>query len=149
MLWAPRHPATDPDLRWNPWQGYASIVKRVIRAFREEPVMLQYLVASAIYRDGLGAEFSIAVVLGRLDRLLADRALGRDRAGDIGGEHEGEDHGVEGRQPRVPQREGGDGPAQRAPVHIRGGGRRGGSGVRGDGHAQSLRRSGREWTHSS
>ncbi|HJB09653.1 MAG TPA: MFS transporter [Candidatus Brachybacterium merdavium] len=63
MLWAPRHPATDPDLRWNPWQGYVSIVKRVIRAFREEPVMLQYLVASAIYRDGLGAVFSIAGVL--------------------------------------------------------------------------------------
>src|SRR5699024_2063457 len=38
-------------------------VKRVIRAFREEPVMLQYLVASAIYRDGLGAVFSIAGVL--------------------------------------------------------------------------------------
>src|SRR5690625_2110160 len=63
MLWAPRHPATDPDLRWNPWQGYVSIVKRVIRAFREEPVMLRYLVASAIYRDGLGAVFSIAGVL--------------------------------------------------------------------------------------
>ena len=30
-------------------------MRRVIRAFREEPVMLQYLVASAIYRDGLGA----------------------------------------------------------------------------------------------
>ena len=63
MLWAPRHPATDPGLRWTPWQGYASIIKRVIRAFREEPVMLQYLVASAIYRDGLGAVFSIAGVL--------------------------------------------------------------------------------------
>src|SRR5690625_6937989 len=50
MLWAPRHPATDPDLRWNPSQGYVSIVKSVIRDFREEPVMLQYLVASASYR---------------------------------------------------------------------------------------------------
>jgi UMF1 family MFS transporter len=35
----------------------------VIRAVKEEPVMLQYLVASAIYRDGLGAVFSIAGVL--------------------------------------------------------------------------------------
>ncbi|WP_114853620.1 MFS transporter [Brachybacterium sp. YJGR34] len=63
MLRAPRHPATAPGERWTPWQGYASIVTRVIRAVREEPVMLQYLVASAIYRDGLGAVFSIAGVL--------------------------------------------------------------------------------------
>ncbi|MDN5599225.1 MAG: MFS transporter [Brachybacterium sp.] len=63
MLRAPKHPASAPDERWNPWQGYAHIVRRVIRAFREEPVMLQYLVASAIYRDGLGAVFSIAGVL--------------------------------------------------------------------------------------
>ncbi|SLN03046.1 putative transporter [Corynebacterium xerosis] len=63
MIWAPKHPATAPAQRWTPLQGYASIVRRVIRAFREEPVMLQYLVASAIYRDGLGAVFSIAGVL--------------------------------------------------------------------------------------
>lgn len=63
MLRAPRHAATAPGQRWTPWQGYASIGRRVVRAFREEPVMLQYLVASAIYRDGLGAVFSIAGVL--------------------------------------------------------------------------------------
>ncbi|MEV0867802.1 MFS transporter [Brachybacterium paraconglomeratum] len=63
MLRAPRHAATAPGERWNPWQGYASIIRRVLRAVKEEPVMLQYLVASAIYRDGLGAVFSIAGVL--------------------------------------------------------------------------------------
>ena len=63
MLRTPRHPAGAPGERWTPWQGYASIVRRVIRAVKEEPVMLQYLVASAIYRDGLGAVFSIAGVL--------------------------------------------------------------------------------------
>lgn len=63
MLWAPRHPATEPRERWNPWQGYATIIKRVVRAFREEPIMLQYLVASAIYRDGLGAVFALAGVI--------------------------------------------------------------------------------------
>lgn len=63
MIWAPKHPGSAPAQRWTPLQGYASIVRRVIRAFREEPVMLQYLVASAIYRDGLGAVFSIAGVL--------------------------------------------------------------------------------------
>ena len=63
MLWAPKHPASAPGEKWTPWQGYANIARRVVRAFREEPVMLQYLVASAIYRDGLGAVFSIAGVL--------------------------------------------------------------------------------------
>ena len=63
MLRAPRHPATAPGERWSPWQGYASIIRRVLRAVNEEPVMLQYLVASAIYRDVLGAVFSIAGVL--------------------------------------------------------------------------------------
>ncbi|GAA4522567.1 MFS transporter [Brachybacterium paraconglomeratum] len=63
MLRAPKHPASAPGEKWNPWQGYAHIVRRVIRAFKEEPIMLQYLVASAIYRDGLGAVFSIAGVL--------------------------------------------------------------------------------------
>ena len=63
MLRAPRHQATAPGERWSPWQGYASIIRRVLRAVKEEPVMLQYLVASAIYRDGLGAVFSIAGVL--------------------------------------------------------------------------------------
>src|SRR5699024_5710930 len=62
-LRAPRHPASAPGERWTPWQGYAHIARRVVRAFREEPVMLQYLMASAIYRDGLGAVFSIAGVL--------------------------------------------------------------------------------------
>ncbi|GAA1288848.1 MFS transporter [Brachybacterium alimentarium] len=63
MIWTPKHPPSAPGERWTPWQGYASIGRRVVRAFREEPVMLQYLVASAIYRDGLGAVFSIAGVL--------------------------------------------------------------------------------------
>ncbi|ACU86303.1 putative transporter [Brachybacterium faecium] len=63
MLRAPRHSASAPGERWTPWQGYAHIARRVVRAFREEPVMLQYLMASAIYRDGLGAVFSIAGVL--------------------------------------------------------------------------------------
>src|SRR5690625_5627901 len=77
--------------------------------------------------------------LGRLDGLPTDRAHGSDRAGDIGREHEGEDHGVEGRHPPVPQGEGGDGPAQRATVQVGRGGRRWGRGVRGDGHALTLR----------
>ena len=63
MLWAPRHAAAEPGMRWNPLQGYITIIRRVARAVRDEPVMLQYLVASAIYRDGLGAVFSVAGIL--------------------------------------------------------------------------------------
>lgn len=63
MLWAPRHAASEPGARWNPLQGYITIIRRVTRAVRDEPVMLQYLVASAIYRDGLGAVFSVAGIL--------------------------------------------------------------------------------------
>lgn len=63
MIRAPRHRARTPGAGWNPVQGYVSIVKHVRRALREEPVMLMYLVASAVYRDGLGAVFSIAGVL--------------------------------------------------------------------------------------
>ena len=63
MLWAPPHRVSTTAERWNPWQGYVTIIKRVGRAFREEPVMLAYLFASAIYRDGLGAIFALAGVL--------------------------------------------------------------------------------------
>lgn len=63
MIWAPRHPVSEPRAAWNPLQGYVSIVKGIGRIAREEPVMLQFLIASAIYRDGLGAVFSFAGVL--------------------------------------------------------------------------------------
>lgn len=63
MIWAPRHPANAPRAAWNPWQGYASIVRGIGRTAREEPVLLQFLIASAIYRDGLGAVFTFAGVL--------------------------------------------------------------------------------------
>lgn len=60
---APVMPREESAARWTPWQGYADIIRRVVRAFRQEPVMLQYLVASAIYRDGLGSIFSLAGVI--------------------------------------------------------------------------------------
>lgn len=60
---APAMPRSGDAARWTPWQGYADVVRRVIRAVREEPVMLQYLVASAVYRDGLGSIFSLAGVI--------------------------------------------------------------------------------------
>lgn len=57
---SPRDPSAP---RWSPWDGYRHIGLRLWRAWREEPVMLHYLIASAIYRDGLGAVFSLAGVI--------------------------------------------------------------------------------------
>lgn len=54
----------DPNApAWNPLSGYRSIITRIVRARRDEPVMLHFLIASAIYRDGLGAVFSLAGVI--------------------------------------------------------------------------------------
>lgn len=63
MRRAPELPARDGAARWTPWQGYAEIGRRIVGAVRHEPVMLQYLIASAIYRDGLGSIFSLAGVI--------------------------------------------------------------------------------------
>ena len=60
---APAMPRRASAARWTPWQGYLDIGRRLARAWRDEPVMLAYLVSSAIYRDGLGAIFSLAGVL--------------------------------------------------------------------------------------
>lgn len=60
---APAAPRREGAPRWTPWQGYLDVGRRLVRAVRDEPIMLAYLVASAIYRDGLGAIFSLAGVL--------------------------------------------------------------------------------------
>ncbi|MCS6712204.1 MFS transporter [Brachybacterium sp. EF45031] len=66
MLRAPRHRGRDTTPgadRWTPWQGYAQIGRHLARSWREDRILLWYLVASAIYRDGLGAVFALAGVL--------------------------------------------------------------------------------------
>lgn len=65
MLWAPSHAGrnTADHEHWTPLSGYKTIGKRVLRAYRDEPQMLHFLVSSAIYRDGLGAVFSVAGIL--------------------------------------------------------------------------------------
>lgn len=60
---APELPQRIGAATWTPWQGYRDIGRRLVRALRDEPVMLAYLVAQALYRDGLGAIFSLAGVL--------------------------------------------------------------------------------------
>lgn len=54
----------DPEAeKWSPVQGYRHILVRIIRAWRDERTMFHFLIASAIYRDGLGAVFSLAGVI--------------------------------------------------------------------------------------
>ncbi len=55
------HDPTAP--RWSPLQGYRHLATRIWRAWRDERMMFHYLIASAIYRDGLGAVFSLAGVI--------------------------------------------------------------------------------------
>ncbi|WP_231928165.1 MFS transporter [Devriesea agamarum] len=63
MIFTPPSPRDPSAPKWNPLSGYAQIFMRVARACRREPVMLHYLISSAIYRDGLGAIFSLAGVV--------------------------------------------------------------------------------------
>lgn len=65
MLWGPAE-APDAARRREPFRpaaAYREIVARVVRMWREERHLLHFLVASAVYRDGLGAVFAFAGVI--------------------------------------------------------------------------------------
>lgn len=63
MRRAPTSPRAHDEPRWNPLDGYRQIIAGVMRAWREDRRILHYLLASAIYRDGLGAVFAMAGVV--------------------------------------------------------------------------------------
>ncbi|MGQ4532151.1 MFS transporter [Dermabacteraceae bacterium P13138] len=63
MLRAPASPKDPNAPSWNAIDGYVQIARHLKRMAREEPVTLKYLIASAVYRDGLGAIFSLAGVI--------------------------------------------------------------------------------------
>ncbi|MDK7741956.1 MFS transporter [Helcobacillus massiliensis] len=63
MRWVPPSPRDPSAPRWTPWDGYRQIGRRLVRTWRDEPQMLHFLVASAVYRDGLGAVFTLAGVI--------------------------------------------------------------------------------------
>lgn len=60
---APELPRRPGAARWTPWQGYADLGRRLARAWRHERTLFAFLIAQALYRDGLGAIFSLAGVL--------------------------------------------------------------------------------------
>ncbi|WP_448070856.1 MFS transporter [Georgenia yuyongxinii] len=65
MIWGPREVPDALRVRepFRPLQAYRDIVARVARMWRQERHMLHFLLASAVYRDGLGAVFAFAGVI--------------------------------------------------------------------------------------
>ncbi|MFC7404452.1 MFS transporter [Georgenia alba] len=65
MIWGPAD-VPERELDREPFgvvRTYREIVRRVVRMWHEERRILHFLVASAVYRDGLGAIFSFAGVI--------------------------------------------------------------------------------------
>lgn len=61
MIWGPQPDAVrETDGPFNPVRAYGDIARRLGRMWREERPLLHFLVASAIYRDGLNAVFAFA-----------------------------------------------------------------------------------------
>ncbi|GAA4287059.1 MFS transporter [Georgenia daeguensis] len=65
MIWGPREAPEAIMVRapFRPVQAYRDIVARVVRMWRQERSLLHFLVAAAVYRDGLSAVFSFAGVI--------------------------------------------------------------------------------------
>ncbi|RRD61518.1 MFS transporter [Leucobacter sp. OH1287] len=59
----PPSPVSDDHQKWNPFTSYRDLFLRIVRAHRNEPKMLHFLIASAIYRDGINAVFTLAGVI--------------------------------------------------------------------------------------
>ncbi|WP_341359421.1 MFS transporter [Georgenia sp. M64] len=65
MIWGPKEVPDAARVRepFRPAQAYRDIATRVVRMWRQERPLLHFLVASAVYRDGLSAVFSFAGVI--------------------------------------------------------------------------------------
>ncbi|MFV0253485.1 MAG: MFS transporter [Beutenbergiaceae bacterium] len=64
LLWAPKDPpAPENTGAVGLLQAYRELGARIVRLWRSERKLLHFFVASAVYRDGLGAVFALAGVL--------------------------------------------------------------------------------------
>jgi len=63
LILAPVEAAVVTRRRWTPVLAYRELVVRIVRMWREERTLLHFLLASAIYRDGLAAVFTFAGIL--------------------------------------------------------------------------------------
>lgn len=63
MIWGPKTAPRTTGQRFSVWGAYRDIVRHVTHKFHTERPVLHFLVASAIYRDGLAAVFAFAGVI--------------------------------------------------------------------------------------
>lgn len=65
MIWGPREAPETEVVRepFRPVQAYREIIRRIVAMWRSERSLLHFLVAAAIYRDGLSSVFSFAGII--------------------------------------------------------------------------------------
>lgn len=63
MLFGPEASPREHTERFNVFRAYRDIVRRIVHMWRSERGLLHFLVASAVYRDGLAAVFAFAGVI--------------------------------------------------------------------------------------
>ena len=63
MIFGPEATPRERTGRFNPVLAYRDIVRRIVRMWRSERGLLHFLIASAVYRDGLAAVFAFAGVI--------------------------------------------------------------------------------------
>lgn len=63
MLFGPEAAPRERTERFNVFRAYRDIVRRIVHMWRSERGLLHFLVASAVYRDGLAAVFAFAGVI--------------------------------------------------------------------------------------
>lgn len=63
MIFGPEATPSEQSERFNPITAYRDIIRRISRMWRSERGLLHFLVASAVYRDGLAAVFAFAGVI--------------------------------------------------------------------------------------
>jgi len=63
LLLAPKEPPSTVTGRFNLLTAYRDLARRIVQLWRTERSLLHFFLASAVYRDGLGAVFTFAGVL--------------------------------------------------------------------------------------
>lgn len=63
VVWGPRDPPRREHRRFNVAEAYRDIARRIARMWRDERPLLHFLIASAVFRDGLVAVFSFGGVI--------------------------------------------------------------------------------------
>lgn len=63
LIWGPQAPRVTVTGRFSPIGAYRAVIRDIVDMWRHRRATLHFLVASAVYRDGLGAVFAFAGVI--------------------------------------------------------------------------------------